>query len=142
MDAITPAAAANQPVQLNGGGAEYLEAVNRNPEYNYSPPLNPPRLGEEANYAEPDEEAPAVDTTTATIAGSRQSRVREDLDPDGYITDGSAPPAKDADGYVLDETNPPVVYAEYISSTPATNDATYASAEGDVVATETHSSAV
>jgi hypothetical protein len=82
---------------------DYMVAVNRNPEYHYAPPLNPPRFGED---------------------GGNLDLMYEDADADadrqGNTGGGGGVPVKDADGYVLDETAAPsVVYASYISSTEA-----------------------
>jgi hypothetical protein len=83
--------AERRPGAAQQNNPAYEVAVERNPEYHYAPPLNPPRFGEGGGADNPD-----------------------------TLNYAETAPEKDADGYVLDETAAPsAVYATYISSTEA-----------------------
>jgi hypothetical protein len=103
---------------------EYLEAVTRNEDYTYAPPMQPP-----ADYGEIDESDNAATIGDAgerggTRGGKRNAAPGRNLDPNGYVVDGSSAPDEpdgggggkatgksgrnvDPEGYVVDGSDGP-----------------------------------
>jgi hypothetical protein len=73
---------------------EYMEAVTRNKDYAYAPPLQPP-----ADYGVIDESGDAANSTPgaggwgAAGVGKRKGGGGRDLDPNGYVVDASTIPS-------------------------------------------------
>jgi hypothetical protein len=126
---------------------EYMEAVARNQDYTYAPPMQPP-----AEYATIDEggdvgdvgDVPNEEALIGGRDGKRQAAPGRNVDPNGYVVDASSAPVEpsdgegarnvDPDGYVVDgsdgldgSTTRNIVYSSYAegSTGGATNAAEY-----------------